>query len=377
MPNFQSLLTFKPAQLSSGKEWFVYYYVTNPVTEKLVRKKVKINSIKGITARKKFANQLINEINQKLYSGWNPFLEETAPRGLKDIHLVLDIFLKSKKRELRSDSVRSYQSFVDNLKEWLISRGFKTMYTAKFNRVHAVDYMDYLYNEKEVSNVTWNNYLRFCRLLFTWMIEHQYCVENHFQSIKKKRIGEKQRIVVPEDTRLKIRNHLEYADFDFLIVCLLVFHALIRPKEISNLKPSSFNLQNQTILVEGSYSKNKKDRLITIPDSLAHDLKRWNFGGAAENEYIFGKGWKPGKHKNDSRNFSKKWDKLRKLIGMPVEMKLYSLRDSGIIQMLNDGISPEEVMKQADHSSLEITTKYAKHANPEGSAQIKERGTSF
>jgi integrase len=58
-------------------------------------------------------------------------------------------------------------------------------------------------------------------------------------------------------------------------------------------------------------------------------------------------------------------------------MKLYSLRDSGIIQMLQDGISPEEVMKQADHSSLEITTIYVKHANPSGSEQIKKKGSKF
>lgn len=377
MPNFRSLLTFKPARLSTGKEWFVYYYVTNPVTDQLVRKKIKINSIKGAAARKKYANHLINELNQRLYSGWNPFLEETAPRGLKDIHEVLEIFLRAKKRELRADSMRSYKSFISSFSSWLKSTGNDKMYVAKFNRLNAIEYMDYLYQEKEVSNSTWNNYLVFHRLLFTWMVDNQYCVENHFHDLKKKTIGDKKRIVIPEKTRYQIKDHLEAHDYDFLMVCLFVFHALIRPKEIANLKRSSFDLKNQTIFISGSYSKNKKDRVITIPNALMPYLKEWNFNNAALDQYIFGTNFKPGKTPVCSRRFSKKWEKLRTEIGMPTKMKLYSLRDSGIIQMLNDGISPEEVMKQADHSSLAITTVYAKHANPTGSEQIKNRGTSF
>ncbi|MCP4178429.1 MAG: hypothetical protein GY756_11740 [bacterium] len=56
---------------------------------------------------------------------------------------------------------------------------------------------------------------------------------------------------------------------------------------------------------------------------------------------------------------------------------MYSLRDTGIIQMLNDGISIEEVAKQADHHSLEITSKYALHANKEASEKIKNRSSKF
>lgn len=58
-------------------------------------------------------------------------------------------------------------------------------------------------------------------------------------------------------------------------------------------------------------------------------------------------------------------------------MKLYSLRDSGIVQLLQDGVSPEEVMKQAGHSSLEITTVYVKYANPGASEQIKNKASVF
>ncbi len=45
----------------------------------------------------------------------------------------------------------------------------------------------------------------------------------------------------------------------------------------------------------------------------------------------------------------------------PQEYKLYSLRDTGITEMLESGIPDIKVMKHADYSSLEVTSIYASH----------------
>lgn len=377
MSDVSNLITFIPAQLSKGKEWFVYYYVVNPATDKLQRKRIKINRIKSIRERQKFANLLIDELNERLYSGWNPFVEKEAPKGYEKLAYAMETFFKTKERELRPDSLRSYRSFIDNLAFWLKQTKRDDMLVIQFSRKDALEYMNYLYMGKQVSNTTWNNYLRFNRLIFAWMIERQYCTLNHFDEIRKKRQEEKKRIVIPEETRTLIKDHLEQTDYDYLIVCLLVFHALIRPKEISFLKPSSFALKNQTIFMPAAHAKNKQDRIITIPDALMPYLVQWNFSNAMNDEFIYSEDDRPGRKPISARRFSRKWSNLRVKLKLPMEMKLYSLRDSGIIQMLNDGISPQEVMKQADHSSLEITSIYAKFANPNGSEQIKKKGTGF
>jgi len=230
---------------------------------------------------------------------------------------------------------------------------------------------------KEVQNKTWNNYKSFFSNISNWMIEHKYMAVNHFAEIKKKTQATKNRVVIEHEDRLRIYNHLYDSDFDFLIVCQLVFSSLIRPKEIANLKPCDFNLKNQTIFISGTFAKNHQDRISTIPDSMMPLLKKWNFNNAASNQYIFGTNLLPGSKPVDSKRFAKKWEKLRRELKLDKEMKLYSLRDSGIIQMLNDGISIEEVRKQADHSSLEMTTIYTKHASPNGSEQIKSKNSGF
>lgn len=377
MPKNQTLLNFRPAELHQGKEWFVFYYVLNPATEKLDRKKIKINRIKGIAERRKFANQIIQEINKKLYGGWNPYLEESAPRGFTPLKEVMEIFYRSKERELRADSLRSYRSFIDIFGKWLDDTKRSQIFSAKFDKLDALEFMEFLYNVKKVSNKTWNNYKLFFSNLSNWMIEHKYAAVNHFGGIQKKKEGTKNRTVIDHEVRMMIQQHLEQTDYNFMMVCFLVFHSLIRPKEIAHLKPSNFDLQNQTIFISGEFSKNHNDRISTIPDILMPFLKKWDFNGASQNQYIFGTNYKPGNKPIDARRFTKKWDYLREALALDKEMKLYSLRDSGIIQMLNDGISPEEVRRQADHSSLEMTTVYTKHANPTGSEQIRSKNTGF
>jgi len=150
-----------------------------------------------------------------------------------------------------------------------------------------------------------------------------------------------------------------------------------KSQELSDIKSIIFSAFEQIIKVPANVSKNKSDRIATIPNSLMMELEKWDFNGAEKEEYIFGKNLLPGKEPLDARRFTKKWDKLRDDLCLDSKIKLYSLRDSGIVQMLQDGISPEEVMKQADHSSLDITTIYVKHANPTGSEQIKNKSSNF
>lgn len=42
-------------------------------------------------------------------------------------------------------------------------------------------------------------------------------------------------------------------------------------------------------------------------------------------------------------------------------MQLYSLKDSGITELLESGLDALTVMKAADHHDLTTTTKYASH----------------
>ena len=55
---------------------------------------------------------------------------------------------------------------------------------------------------------------------------------------------------------------------------------------------------------------------------------------------------------------------MRIELGFSANMQLYSLRDTGINEMIKGGIDPLTVMQHADHHDLTMTTRYANHVDP-------------
>lgn len=377
MSKIHDLIGFKPAVLKTGKVDYVEYYIKSPVSNQFIRKRIRVSHIKSITERKKYARELIKTLNEKLYNGWNPFVEETATNSYVLLKKAIQIFINQKQKELRPDSIRSYKSFIEKLNLFLEKNKMTDVYCIAFEKKHCSKFLQELYQNDGISSKTWNNHLTFYRSMWNWLIENQYVVYNYFTEFSKKQQTQKQRIIVDQKTRYRIQKHLEEHDFHYMIVTMLVFHCLLRPKEISMLKPSNFLLKEQVIRIPAEVSKNKTERLATIPNSMMPFLAEWDFNGAANNEFIFSNDFLPGPRPICARKFAKKWDKLRVQLNLPNTMKLYSLRDSGIIQLLQDGISPEEVMIHADHSNLAITSIYLKHAKPNGSERIKKSASNF
>ena len=160
-------------------------------------------------------------------------------------------------------------------------------------------------------------------------------------------------------------------------MCLLAFHVLIRPKELMGIKIKDIDTKKQTIFIPAQTAKNGSDRIGTIPNYMIEMFRKMEIEKIDPSWYLFSEDFKPGKVKVDSRKIAKRWEKLRKDLKLPLSIKFYSLRDSGIIQMLEDGISAEYVRQQADHSSLDMTTIYSKHARPDGIEQIKNKSRAF
>jgi integrase len=375
----RSVMDFLPAELYQGKVWYVQYSIRNPyLPEKgLVKKRIKFNKIKNLKLRKKQANILIHEINEKLYNGWNPFLEETAPKAFTKLKDALDIFIRIKKKELREASMKTYNSHKDVLMRWLAEKDKEDIYVVNFSESLAIEYMNYIYEERDVTNTTFNNYLSSTNSFWNWMKEQKYSNRNPFDIVANKRNQEKTRIIVPEHEKLRIKEHFKENDMMMYIASLLVFHCLIRPKELTFLTPAHFSLSGQIINVLGEFSKNSNYRISTIPDVIIDELIKWDFGGAKSDQFIFGHGFHASYERMGPGRFTKKWDRMRDELQLDKNIKFYSLRDSGIVQMLIDGIPAHDVMKQADHSSLVITTKYVKYATPGGINSIKKQSSEF
>jgi integrase len=139
------------------------------------------------------------------------------------------------------------------------------------------------------------------------------------------------------------------------------------------LRYSSFDFKRNLLKINGNETKNKHTSYRVLPKILE---KYFCFSDAVSDDpYLFSHNqlFTPGHKKLDSREFARYWNNfVRKNLKFPMEYKLYSLKDTGITNMLADGVPPIFVQGQADHSSIDITSIYTHNQTPEGFIILRE-----
>lgn len=381
-----SLMQYREAVLYEGaKEWFIYYYAIDPAVNELKRKKIKLNHIKSIKDRRAAANRIIKTINKKLAAGWSPYVIVGAEKCYAFVFEALDKWLRYREKEAETHSLRSYKSFVRKLKELLLKydKG-PTMQMIEFTPGMASLIMEDLREQPKISLRTWNNYLSMYGTIFNWMIEHNYCSNNPFLHIKKvprKKIKKNRRALTAEECMELQRFLMDNGYINYLVMCYLCYYCCIRPNEISLLKVKDISLDKQCVYISQEIAKNDNDSVRVIPDVAMWAFKQLDLT-ANKDYYLFGfdskKTFAPGPSRAEGREIARFWnDVVRKNLGWPMELQFYSLKDTGITQLLEDGVAPNYVQGQADHSSLAITSIYASKVNREAQNQLRKLPKAF
>lgn len=375
---------FIPAKLVEGKAWYIVFYAVNPQTETLKRIRIKFNKVKAIKMRRELARKMIAEINRKLEAGWNPFVTEDKRKSYTPLFGLLDEYLKFQLRSAEKNSMRCYKSFVKFFQNWLEKKGYsEELMVNQFTDNIASDLMESIRSNTKISYRTYNNYLAFFLMLWNWLIEYNYASSNPFHRFHKfpKKLLKKQRVTLSEQERSRLMTFLSTHNRNYLCICYLCYYCFLRPKEISMLKIKDIDLDKQLIFVRAEIAKNDRDSVRTIPDVAIDTFRQLDLAGRSGDDYIFS--WDklfefvPGRMKMDSRNIAKYWEKvIRKQLGWNLDKQFYSLKDTGITNMLTDNIAPNVVQSQADHTSLSITSIYIQK-NKGIQQQIKTGAKSF
>lgn len=355
-------IDFRPAELKCGKETYISFYVVNPMTNILVRRKIKLNHVKGKTERLKYGRYLVGSINEKLYDGWNPFLEEINAYGNVTLSQLVNEFLNIKIKELRKDSIRSYKSYCSYFLKWLENNGLSDKYCVFFTSEHAKKLLKSIYEKDNITAKTYNNYLRFFKTLFNYFIHSDYIKENPFNKFDPKRTDTKIRDIIPPNVRKQIVDYFILTDMQpYLYIMQLCFRCLIRPKEILMLKIKNIQYEDKMMVIPASVAKNHCERIVGIPDEIMFFLN--TLKNTDGNLFIFSANYKPGKKMLCSRDTGKTWSRMREALNLPMSYQFYSLKDTGITEMLEQGVPAKYVKDLADHHSFEMTEKYAHKSN--------------
>lgn len=354
-------LNFKPAQYYKGKECFVAYYVTNPFDNAWVRKKIKLNHIRKASEREAYARKLVAELNYKLYSGWNPFIEALEEGGIS-ISAAVDEFMAVKSKSLRPDSLRCYKSWSSIFKAWLSDRGAADRPCALFGTNEAEKFMRDMELRDRLSNKTYNNYLRFYSTLFLWFAKRGYIKENPFGGIERKRAEAKTREVIPPADRKLIADWFAAQGMtEYLYIMQLCYRLFVRPKEILMLKVGNIDFGEGLVTIPASVAKNHRERVVAVPGEIMAYLS--TLKDLNPRHYVFSDGYKPGTRLLTTRDTGRTWSRMRDALGLPKSYQFYSLKDTGITEMLEQGVPAKYVKELADHHSLEMTERYTHKSN--------------
>jgi len=380
-PGTKGITNYLPAILKEyASGWVIEYSAEHPVTHELTRKQIRLQRIVKRYPRIKDArlhcNRIVANLNTQLAGGWNPFFEAEDARMYELFSDVVEKFIAEKKKELRKSTLRSYVSFSKILGEW-VDKQTPGLICSVFTQLYAVRYTDHIYNQRNVNMTTYNNHVKMGRAMFNWMKEKCYTKQNPFELVKLKPKSKKTRVIIPPEIRKNIIADLEVNSPQLLLICKLVYISLIRPSEIKLLRVGDVDLINRNIKVVDTVAKNKKTRYATINEEIITALLEMNLSQYPLNYYLFGFELMPTEKGVNDCYYSKRWDKLRKRIDLPMEMQMYSLRDTGINGMLKAGIDDLSVMQHADHSSLAMTTLYGNHFDPNLNTLIHDKAPKF
>ena len=367
--------SWTPPVYHKGKRHYVDFYAFDPGSGRLRRKKIMLDRISGQRARNSYAKQLIEELTQKLVRGWNPFVELRSGAQFTSWEEVCTRYRQYVMKlhndsSFREETMRDYLSRLKILDGWVSGSRFKVYYPYQLDEVVVTSFLDYLLIERNCSPQTYNNYLIWLKGFCGWMQQRRYIHDNPTDGLHgMKRTKAKNRTVIPDDVLDKVRAYCESHNKHFLLAAYILHYMFVRPHEMSLLKVGDFNLVKKTLILHGSQTKNRQDAVVTLPNHIVRLMMELRVFDSPSGHYLFSRGFRPGAEWRDSKQFRDYWNRhVCKALKLPSEYKFYSLKDTGITNMLRAHTDPLSVRDQARHSSLLITNSYTpldiKEANP-------------
>jgi len=363
VPKRTIFIDYKPAVLQKGvkENWLIVYYAKVPAQNEFKRFRKRVPPLSPTREREKYAKKMIATINQKLENGWSPFYEDNNVK-YKSVEYCAELFLKMQEREVeegvkRTDTLRSYKSFLDLFVKYLKDKKLMLKFVIEIDTYIIQNYLDFLFFEKKNSARTYNNHLKFLNTFFLWCKTKCFINANPIESIKPKAKPQKKREVLADEVKAKVRM-LHDTNFHYYVLCMLTYYCFIRRTELTKLKVGDVHLHGGYIVIDGENSKNRKTESVTVPDVFLPDLAL-HLSKAKNSDYLFSANdFKAGTKQLTPKKISDEWAKFRKTHKFDSKYQFYSLKDTGITDLLNSGIPAIKVRDQARHYDLKITESY-------------------
>lgn len=157
----------QPIYKENGAGAYIEFRAYDPGIGNMRRKTIKLNKIKGSVNRRAYARELIKHLNEQLKRGWNPWIAQDASNliPLEEAIVRYENHIEKMLANgyFRKETYDGYKSYVKIMREF-IKKKRPTYYCYQLDRKFCVDFLDYVFIERNNGAQTRNNYLNFLRV---------------------------------------------------------------------------------------------------------------------------------------------------------------------------------------------------------------------
>lgn len=366
----KQIIDFKPAKIHRGKDFYIFYSIKLPGDAAFIFVRKRINNI-AVGERKRYAEKCVAEINDALFNYQDPRQKIITKQNILFSEAIKQALQIAINKKLRPATLKDYRSQYNRLAAWVSGRAPHIKYVNNFTGADAICFFDYLLSTG-VGPYTYNTFITNLRTLFNNFIDRDYIDKNPFKVVKPLKVEEKTRTILTPAQLSQIDNAFSHLPH-YLVVCYLCLYCFIRRTEITRLRIEHINFERHTIELPGSATKNRKRRIVVIPDVFYALLMQLNYSGFPGHYFIAGTGadFKPGSMPSSAKRITDKFRITVQRLGMDTgKIKFYSLKDTGIT-LFSERNSLKAAQMQAGHANIEQTGIYY-HLTPDAVTGLRK-----
>ncbi|MDR1098040.1 MAG: site-specific integrase [Tannerella sp.] len=381
------------------RKWYVEYSIRNPQSGKMERIRVYdgINLFSTRQERFDFSQKIIKQFSEQIKEGsisYQEFVEYedlllydgegsfTRKRKAKagNIKIYLSDFLQLKKLEVNKKSFETYQSKLRLFCLYAEKNSLINKPVTQYTNEIITDFLRDLVSRKKLSRKSIEKYEQILHSFFKYLNRKKVVPENPVCDIPKIGIVKDEApAAIPAYMRTMFKKEIEPRDPQLWMFICFIYYMAIRPgQELRLMRLNQIDYDARKIVIPNYVSKNSDTEAVDIPDQLFELMvKKWQLHTYSQELYVFGKYFEPGEKHLSVNDMSKRFNKFRDKLKLPVSIKLYSWKHSGAQELAAQGASIYELQRHLRHRDLTTTEMYLKKRIGQRSNMIKHNFPSI
>lgn len=353
------------AKEQAKNEWYISY----SFNKKQYKVKGGINRITDHLEKQLEADSLLLSIKNDLANGYNPENKTEYLKKVEKLNISLKDaitkFLEYYKNNYKKK--KTIQSYHSKLKAFLSEHP-----KALLEEITLNDLEEFVRKNINKENGYAQNTVKFTKrtfsAFFNKMVKQGYIQTNTYlgfeTDIKSVKSGKEVHKTYNDKQLKDIMSYLDAKDPYGALFCRFLYHTLLRPSEIKQLKVGDINLSRKLITVRASTKKvignNPKDDPIKIILNFLPTLEQLDLDKQNPNDFIFGAGGKLFQQTKVGENtpYNKLIKALEHINLTKQGYDLYSFKHTSNVNRYNEGWTRIQIQSANRHSTPEQTDTY-------------------